>query len=242
MSKYDIKKNQALPSDEEINKHKNFDKVMKKAALYEYKQATKPIYKNVKVLSAVAVIVAIGLIILFETTEREEVAEQKTEQIHTENVVQIIPQSDTAKPVIPRHTPTNEQTEHIPQNQTTSTESTNTTTHSTTDENNLIEVNEATIANFPGGDEALHAFLLKNIKYPYNAIESPYSGKIEVELVIEKKGEVGSFIIYHNPNSAISNEIKRVIKLMPKWQAATKNNQPVVSKVTVYFPFTYSVE
>jgi hypothetical protein len=242
MSKFDIKKSQELPSDEEINKHKNFDKVMKKAALYEYKQATKPIYKNVKVLSAVAVIIAVGLIILFETTEHEDVTTKKTEQIHTENTAQIIPQHDTTKPVIPKHTSANEEAERIPQNQSTSTESTNTTTHSTTEENNLIELNEATIANFPGGDEALQAFLLKNIKYPYNAIESPYSGKIEVELVIEKKGEVSSFIIYHNPNSAISNEIKRVIKLMPKWQAATKNNQPIVSKVTVYFPFTYTAE
>ena len=43
MIKFNKKKTPQLPSDEEINKHKNFDKVMKKAALYDYKQATKPI-------------------------------------------------------------------------------------------------------------------------------------------------------------------------------------------------------
>src|SRR6185503_2440098 len=106
MSKYDIKKTPSLPSDEEINKHKNFDKVMKKATLYEYKQATKPIYKNVKVLSAVAVIIAVGLIILFETTEHEDVAKKNTEELHTENTAQIVAQHDTTKPVIPKYSST----------------------------------------------------------------------------------------------------------------------------------------
>ena len=71
MSKYNIRKNKPAPSDEEINKYKNFDKVVKKAAIYEYKQATRPIYKNVKFMGIVAVVVALGLIVLFENYEEK---------------------------------------------------------------------------------------------------------------------------------------------------------------------------
>lgn len=240
MSKFDIKKAPQLPSDEEINKHKNFDKVLNKAAMYDYKKATKPVYKNVKVLSIVAVIVAVGLVLLFEMHEEDEAREHATEKKDSIQKNNAVPLKDTAvtsasteptsSTVAPStnaatvQTPTQVQTSTTPQSTTPATATTG-----------IVK----TLADFPGGDEALNKFLLANIKYPYNAVESPYSGKVEVELKIEKTGEIGNVTIYHAPNAAISNEIQRVIKKMPKWNTAVKNNEAVASTVTVYFPFTY---
>lgn len=239
MSKYHIQKNKPTPSDEEINKYKDFNKVIKKAGIYNYKQATKPIYKNVKVLGIVAVIVAVGLIILVENNEKTGI--EKNVNINT-----------FGDSIIRLDTP-NESTESI-SDVPEKTENTNTETHSqrdhqieSQDSSDISEeTNEqqqmASVANFPGGETALHSFLNKNIKYPYNAVETPFTGKVEVILVIEKTGDIGSINLLNSPNSAISNEIKRVIKLMPKWSPAVKNNQSVGSSVTVYFPFVYQAE
>lgn len=239
MSKYDIKKTPQLPSDEEINKHKNFDKVLNKAAMFDYKKATKPIYKNTKVLSIVAVIVAVGLIFLFEMHEENLAHEKKTKEVDTIQKNNVVPLKDSI------HTPVTKPTSSVPQSSNIAT-SVPVTAPQTTPDNNTVAVAAVTgtvadkkLADFPGGDDVLNKFLLANIKYPYNAVETPYTGKVEAELKIEKTGEIGNITIYHSPNAAISNEIQRVIKKMPKWNPAVKNNQEVASTVTVYFPFTY---
>jgi outer membrane biosynthesis protein TonB len=237
MSKYDIKKNPQLPSDEEINKHKNFDKVLNNAAMFDYKKATKPIYKNTKVLSIVAVIAAVALIFIFETHEQEELIEKETELVDTLKNAPMVPLQDTINK-LPSNEPRSS-TQRIlssdpPVPATTQEETVSNTITSTTATAVVSE-----LANFPGGDEALHSFLISTIKYPYNAVETAYSGKIEVDLKIEKTGEIGNITIYHSPNAAISNEVKRVIKKMPLWKAALKNNEAIASTVTVYFPFTY---
>ncbi len=244
MSKYDIHKNKELPSDDEINKYKNFDKVMKKAAIYDYKQATKPIYKNVKVLSLIAVLVALGLIFLFENMDQDEETKQIKGQTDSVQIKKSIPEKDTMhtqstvapviNPVQAAHTTSGSATTQtsIQEEQTQATPTAASHTTSTV-------VLENTTAHFPGGEDALKSYLEKNIKYPYNAVESPYSGKVEVDLVIEKTGKVGTYTIYSSPNAAISNEINRVIKSMPDWKPAIKNNTAVATTVTVYFPFKY---
>lgn len=246
MSKYDIHKDKKLPSDEEINKYKNFDKVIKKAAVYDYKQATKPIYKNVKVLSIVAVIVAVSLIIVFETTEQEEATEELIKQTDTVQIKNNTPIKDSIKPTSPQQVGSTLQHQNHTTNQQTSTTS-ETVQQEVTEENHSTQTSQTSVAQnstaeFKGGENALKIYLEKSIKYPYNAVESPYSGKVEVDLVIEKTGKIGSFTIYHSPNAAISKEITRVIKMMPDWNAAVKNGNTIASTVTVYFPFKYLEE
>jgi outer membrane biosynthesis protein TonB len=241
MSKYDIKKAPQLPSDEEINKHKNFDKVLNKAAMYDYKKATKPVYKNTKVLSIVAVIIAVGLILLFELHEKDEAAEHKTKERDTIQNNNTVPLKDTAVKPVGSGSTTSTQSLSSTNRTTVQTNTTQQQVTSTT----AAESNTPTAgitkntAEFPGGEDALSKFLLAAIKYPYNAVETPYTGKVEVDLKIEKTGEIGNVTIYHSPNAAISAEIQRVIKKMPKWQAAVKNGEVMASTVTVYFPFTY---
>jgi hypothetical protein len=239
MSKYHIQKNKPTPSDEEINKYKDFNKVVKKAAIYDYKQATKPIYKNIKVLGIVAVIAAVGLIILVENNEETGIEKNVNINNIGDSIIRIELPNESTKTI---------------SDVSEKTGNTNTETHSQIDHQgeseDSSEVSEetnepqqmASVANFPGGENALHNFLSKNIKYPYDAVETPFTGKVEVILVIEKTGDIGSINLLHSPNNAITNEIKRVIKLMPKWSPAVKNNQPVVSSVTVYFPFVYQAE
>jgi outer membrane biosynthesis protein TonB len=236
MSKYDIKKGSTIPSDEEINKHKNFEQVVKKAAMYDYKQVTKPIYKNVKVLSAVAVIVAVTLILVFESQEQDDDTSEPIKQTDTIDIQKNTPITYTITE-IPQTSRVQATQENTTTNTATPTE-TQVSTPITTDQqqNNL---NTTTVAEFPGGDEALKKFLETNIKYPYNAVETAYSGKVEVDIVIEKTGEIGNVTIYNSPNTAIGNEIKRVIKKMPTWKMAYKNNQAISSTVTVFFPFKY---
>ncbi|MBC7450153.1 MAG: energy transducer TonB [Cytophagales bacterium] len=239
MSKYDIRKDKPMPSDEEINKYKNFDQVLKKSAIYDYKKATKPLYKNVKFVGVIAVFVAVGLIFLFESDEEHSITIQtnKTDSILTNDSMEHA--SDTT------HAVKGNTTEMHPEQVITdrTTVSTILVTPEVHDEHERVVLSEpAKAASFPGGENALSSFLNKNIQYPYNAVETPYSGKVEVEMTIEPSGEITHVHILNSPNAAIKQEINRVVTLMPKWVPAKRDNKAVATKVTVLFSFVYQGE
>jgi protein TonB len=96
--------------------------------------------------------------------------------------------------------------------------------------------------SFPGGESALSAFLKEHITYPYNVNDRPYTGKIKVTLAIAESGKITYYSILNSPNKAISGEIKRVVKLMPDWIPATKNEIAVADSVRIWFPFVYKKE
>lgn len=71
---------------------------------------------------------------------------------------------------------------------------------------------------FPGGEEKLQQFLKENVQYPY-FMNSRKTYNVKAEVLVAKDGTVTFFDILKpdNPKREITNETKRVIKMMPKW-------------------------
>ena len=71
---------------------------------------------------------------------------------------------------------------------------------------------------FPGGEEKLEQFLKENVHYPY-ILNSRKAYNVKAEVLVAKDGTVKFFDIQKpsNPEREIIYEIKRVIKMMPKW-------------------------
>lgn len=86
-------------------------------------------------------------------------------------------------------------------------------------------------ASYAGGEGARLTFLGKYIKYPQMAKESGISGTVYVEFVVEKDGSIGDVKLIRGIGGGCDQEAMRVVKMMPRWNAAKQRGK----EVRVYF-------
>ena len=80
---------------------------------------------------------------------------------------------------------------------------------------------------FPGGDEALFAYLSQNINYPTEAKDAKLEGRVYVTFVIEKDGQVSNAKILRDIGGGCGEEAIRVVNNMPKWKPGSQDGKPV---------------
>ena len=100
------------------------------------------------------------------------------------------------------------------------------------DEEEVFQVVED-MPEFPGGMEALLAYLGKNIKYPSIAQENNIQGRVIVEFVVNKDGSIVEPKVIRSLDASCDKEALRVIKTMPKWKPGKQRGKPVRVKYTV---------
>ena len=111
------------------------------------------------------------------------------------------------------------------------------------------------LPQFPGGETELYGWLARNLKYPSEAIEYGVQGRIFVQFVVEKDGNISDIKIAKvsdgraivitaykakddSPEElkkeneekglkALQDESIRVVKAMPKWKPGTNKGKPV---------------
>lgn len=74
-----------------------------------------------------------------------------------------------------------------------------------------------TMPEFPGGPEALNAFLSKSIQYPEIARNNGITGTVLVEFIVEKDGSVSNAKVKVPLFPECDKEAVRGIMTMPKW-------------------------
>lgn len=100
---------------------------------------------------------------------------------------------------------------------------------------NAVEIFVDEKPSFPGGQQALLAFFDQHIEYPYDVEES---GRVLLEFVVDEEGKISSIKVLSNdmPLSAVA-EVKRVMKIMPKWIPGKKAGKPVKARFIQPFLF-----
>ena len=95
-------------------------------------------------------------------------------------------------------------------------------------------------AEFPGGTDALRAFLAENCHYPKEAKEKQQQGVVLLEFVVEEDGTISTVTVLRGVCEALDEEAIRVVKAMPKWKPGENNGQPCRS----YFqlPITFALQ
>lgn len=94
-------------------------------------------------------------------------------------------------------------------------------------------------AQFPGGDAAMYKWIAENINYPAQAAEEGISGKVVVQMVIEKDGSISNVKVVRGKHPELDAEAVRVVKAMPRWSPGRNNGHAV--RVTYMLPITFSV-
>ncbi len=93
---------------------------------------------------------------------------------------------------------------------------------------------------FPGGMEAMMAFLIENVKYPADAQKQKVDGRVLVNFVVEKDGSITEIKVLKPGFPSLDAEAIRVVKAMPKWKPGYQRGQAV--RVQFTLPITFRLK
>ena len=80
---------------------------------------------------------------------------------------------------------------------------------------------------FPGGEVALMRYLQENIKYPPEAAKKDIEGRVVVQFIIDKTGEVGEVKVVRPISEELDAEAVRVVKTLPKFEPGRQDGEAV---------------
>ena len=93
---------------------------------------------------------------------------------------------------------------------------------------------------FPGGQNALMAWLQNNLEYPEEAREQGLEGRVFVQFTVYSTGVCGNFTILRSPSPLLSNAALKTIKKMPKWTPGMQNGKSVNTMMRL--PILYKLQ
>ncbi|OCX52412.1 hypothetical protein BEL04_13170 [Mucilaginibacter sp. PPCGB 2223] len=90
---------------------------------------------------------------------------------------------------------------------------------------------------FPGGEAALTRFLQQNLRYPALAKENGVQGKVFLQFVVQKDGDIDNLKVLRDPGSGLGDEALRVLAESPKWRPGIQNGRTVNVQYTIPVSF-----
>ncbi len=95
------------------------------------------------------------------------------------------------------------------------------------------------LAEFPGGTDALAVFLQENLQYPSSCQMSRVEGRVTVSFIVDKDGNIKNPFVKDSPDTALSTEALRVVKMMPRWKPALLAGKPVKMRFSLPVKFSF---
>jgi TonB family protein len=101
-------------------------------------------------------------------------------------------------------------------------------------------INVEEMPQFPGGDKARLAYLMKTLRYPDYARQKNIVGRVTIKFVVEEDGVVTNAELMQGIGGGCDEEALRVIGQMPDWKPGTVQGIPV--QVYYILPIRFSLE
>ena len=90
---------------------------------------------------------------------------------------------------------------------------------------------------FPGGEAGLLRYLQENIQYPPEAAKNNVQGRVILQFVVDKTGQVGEVKILRSVSEELDAEAVRVVKTLPKFEPGRQDGKPVAVWYTLPVSF-----
>jgi len=78
---------------------------------------------------------------------------------------------------------------------------------------------------FPGGIQAMYKFLAENLQYPAPAMRAKVQGKVFLNFVVTKEGEIKDATILKGIGFGADEEALRVMSQMPRWKPGMQDGK-----------------
>lgn len=92
---------------------------------------------------------------------------------------------------------------------------------------------------FPGGVEALKAYVASSLQYPTIALENRIQGRVFVSFVVGKNGSVTNAKLTRGVDPALDKEALRIVQSMPNWNPGKQNGEYV--EVAYEMPINFKI-
>lgn len=93
------------------------------------------------------------------------------------------------------------------------------------------------LPQFPGGAAEFMKWLTKNLKYPAVAQKKKVKGRVVAQFIVNTDGSVSDLELTEHLDKACDQEVLRVLRMMPKWQAGMMDAKPCRTKVCIPIVF-----
>ena len=93
---------------------------------------------------------------------------------------------------------------------------------------------------FPGGEAALMEFIREGISYPPEAADRNAEGRVIVQFVVDKTGQVGDVKVVRSVDADLDREAVRVVQTLPAFTPAFRLGKPV--SVWYTLPVNFKLE
>jgi periplasmic protein TonB len=92
---------------------------------------------------------------------------------------------------------------------------------------------------FPGGEQAMYAFLRKHMVYPTVARENGISGRVYVKFTVQPDGRVSDVYVARGIGGGCDEEAVRVVRMMPNWKPGIQSGRAVAVEYTLPLNFVF---
>lgn len=93
--------------------------------------------------------------------------------------------------------------------------------------------------SFPGGNDAMNAYIAKKRVYPLVAFQNEIKGTVMVKFVVEKDGKIGGIKVVRGLGYGCDESAMDLVRGMPKWNPGQKGGAGVRCAVTL--PITFGL-
>lgn len=93
---------------------------------------------------------------------------------------------------------------------------------------------------FPGGDDALIAFIEKEMIYPDESVKYGEQGQVAIEFTVDKKGNVVNPRVIRTATPLLDREALRIVSKMPRWLPGKRDRMYVDMKYIL--PIIFSLD
>ncbi len=95
-------------------------------------------------------------------------------------------------------------------------------------------------ATYPnGGSTGMKKYIAENLRYPDEAVEKNIQGKVTINFLVSKTGEITTVKVKKSVHHLLDKEAIRVIKSMPKWNPGMLDGEAVDSYFTIPLNFNF---
>ena len=95
---------------------------------------------------------------------------------------------------------------------------------------------------FPGGEKALIEYIESHIQYPAKALKKRIEGRVEVQFVVDKTGNIGEVKVVRPGDKLLDEEAVRLVKTLPKFTPGRISGKAVPVWYTLPVTFTLPEE